>query len=320
VPKVVRPIAGKHYPGTLQELSLWFHDEASCRSYLERLRWPDGFVCPSCEGREAWRTATGLFLCRSCRKRTSVTSGTIFHRSHLPLTTWFSAVWLATADKNGVSALALQRELGLGSYETAWSMLHRLRRAMVIPGREKLTGLVELDETYVGARENGVDGRLVYGKAIVLIAVELTEPRGLGRIRLRIVPEATKNQVFDFVSVAVAPGSTIRTDGWNLYNDLPTLGFAHDKIAVKHTGEQAHSVLPGVHRVASLLKRWIGGTLHSGMSHDHLEYYLDEFTFRFNRRTATRRGLLFYRLLEQAVRADPSPFRELVGGNAAYIL
>lgn len=140
------PVAGRDYPATMQELSSWFHEEASCRRYLEQLRWPFGFACPTCGALDPWRTKDGALLCRACRKVTSVTAGTIFHRSHLPLTTWFAAIWLVTADKNGVSALALQRELGLGSYETAWSMLHRLRRAMVVPGRERLSGLVEVDE------------------------------------------------------------------------------------------------------------------------------------------------------------------------------
>jgi transposase-like protein len=250
-----------------------------------------------------------------------VTSGTIFHHSHLPLSTWFAAIWLVTANKNGTSAVALQDELGLGAYNTAWALLHRLRRVMVRPGREQLSGLVEVDETYVGAREQGVDGRLVHGKAIVLIAVELHEPKGLGRVRLRIVPEASRVQIYDFIESAVAKGSTVRTDGWNVYNTLPDLGYIHESISISRSGQQAHTLLPGVHRVSSLLKRWIAGTLHYGMSHDHLEYYLDEFTFRFNRRSSTRRGLLFYRLLDQAVHAEPVSFRELVGGSAdPYIL
>ena len=313
-----RLVAGVDYPGTLQELSSWFGTEAACRAYLEQLRWPDGFACPRCDGRDAWRTAEGLFLCVRCRRKVSVTAGTLFHRSKIPLTTWFCAAWLMCADKGGVAALSVQRELGLGSYKTAWMMAQKLRRAMVIPSREKLSGLVEVDETYVGAREPGVDGRLVYGKAIVVIAVELHEHR-LGRARLAIVPGATKAHIYDFVTRTVQPGSTIRTDGWSLYNEIADVGYVHEKIAVKHTGLQAHEALPGVHRVASLLKRFIAGTLHSGISHDHLDYYLDEFVFRFNRRSSRSRGLLFYRLLEQAVHTDPAPFEEIVGGDAAYI-
>jgi transposase-like protein len=186
---------------------------------------------------------------------------------------------------------------------------------MVRPGRERLSGLVEVDETFVGAREQGVDGRLTHGKAIVLVAVELHEPKGLGRVRLRVVPEASKARIYDFVEAAVEKGSTVRTDGWSVYTALRERGYGHEMIPVSKTGHPAHVVLPDVHRVSSLLKRWIAGTLHHGISHEHLEYYLDEFTFRFNRRNATRRGLLFYRLLEQAVQADPLPFSELVGGS-----
>ena len=321
MPQAMMLVAGRDYPSTFQDLTSRFHDDASCRSYLEQLRWPKGFVCPRCRGTSAWRTGEGLFLCQGCRKKTSVTSGTIFHRSHLSLSTWFAAIWLVTADKNGTSALALQNELGLGSYDTAWALLHRLRRVMVRPGRERLSGLVEVDETYVGAREQGVDGRLVHGKAIVMVAIELHEPKGFGRVRLRVVPEASRTNIFDFIEAVVGKGSTVRTDGWNLYQSLPERGYLHESIAVSRSGQQAHTVLPGVHRIASLLKRWIAGTLHQGISHDHLEYYLDEFTFRFNRRTSTRRGLLFYRLLDQAVHAEPLPFTEIVGGSAdPYIL
>src|SRR5579875_2410316 len=270
-------VAGRDYPATLQQLSSWFHDEQACHDYLVTLRWPEGFVCPLCGSRDAWRTGTGLWLCSACRKRTSVTAGAIFHRSRLPLTTWFAAAWLATADKNGVSALSLQRELGIASYESAWTMLHKLRRVMVVPGREKLSGLVEVGETYVGARGSGVDGRLVHGKAIVLVAIELREPRGFGRVPLRIVPEASQTQIFDFIEAAVAPGATVRTDGWSLYQPLPKRGYVHHVVSVKHSGHEAHEVLPGVHRVASLLERWLAGPLHSGVSHDHLESYLDEF-------------------------------------------
>jgi len=163
--------------------------------------------------------------------------------------------------------------------------------------------------------EKGLAGRLVQGKAIVVVAIELREPRGFGRVRLRIVPEASQTNLFDFVRASIEVGSVVRTDGWNIYKALPALGYGHDVVTVKHSGHQAHEVLPGVHRVASLLKRWIEGTLHAGISHEHLGYYLDEFTFRFNRRRSTRRGLLFYRLLDQAVHAEPIHYDELVGGN-----
>lgn len=309
------PVAGQDYPRTWQEFETWFSSDEACAAYLEGLRWPEGFVCPACGSAAAWRTGDGLWLCRVCRRKTSVTAGTIFHRSRLPLRTWFAAVWFITSQKNGVSALGLQRVLGMGSYQTAWSWAHKLRRAMVRPEREMLSGMVEVDETYVGASERGVDGRHVDSKAIVVIAVELLDPKGFGRIRLARVPEASQVQLCGFVHRVVRPGSTVRTDGWNVYQRLAKDGYVHSPINVAATGDMAHVALPGVHRVASLLKRWLMGTLHHGISQDHLDYYLDEFTFRFNRRSSTHRGLLFYRLLQQAVVTDPHPYRELVGGT-----
>ena len=309
------PAAGVDYPGTWQEFQRWFPDEVACAAYLARLRWPEGFVCPACGGDRAWRTGDGLWLCKGCRRRTSVTAGTIFHRSRLPLTSWFAAAWFVCSQKNGVSALGLQRVLGFGSYQTAWAWMHKLRRAMVRPDRDKLSGLVEVDETYVGASEKGLDGRRVDSKAIVVIAVEVLEPKGFGRIRMSRVPEATQDHLVRFVHRAAAPGSRVRTDGWNVYQRLGKEGFVHEPVNVKGSGDPAHVALPGVHRVASLLKRWLMGTLHHGISRDHLDYYLDEFTFRFNRRAAGQRGMLFFRLLQQAVATDPHPYRELVGGT-----
>jgi transposase-like protein len=310
------PVAGRDYPATFQQLRSWFPDDDACRAYLGALRWPDGFVCPACGGTDAWRSKDGLWICQSCHRKTSVTAGTIFHRSRLPLTDWMAAVWFVCSQKNGVSALGLQRVLGFGSYQTAWSWMHKLRRAMVRPDRELLGGLVEVDETYVGARESGVDGRLTYDKAIVVIAVEMrTEPNRLGRVRLASVPEASQAQLCGFVNRVVAKDATVRTDGWNVYHRLTKDGYVHEVINVKASGDPAHIALAGVHRVAALLKRWLTGTLHYGISQAHLDYYLDEFTFRFNRRNARARGLLFYRLLQQAVATDPHPYRELTGGT-----
>jgi transposase-like protein len=304
-------VAGKDYPGTWQALQAWFPDDNSCRSYLEQLRWPDGFVCPSCGQSGAWRTGAGLFMCVSCGRKSSVTAGTIFHGTRLPLTTWFAACWFVCAQKNGVSALGLQRVLGFGSYETAWAWLHKLRRAMVNPDRDRLSGLVEVDETLVGGREPVGRRARRANKAVVSIAVEIHEPQGLGRVRLRHIRDVQASTLRGFITDVVEPGSTVRTDGWTGYPAITTLGYLHDGIPLVHAEHPAHVMLPGAHRVASLLKRWLTGTLHHGFAHSHLEYYLDEFTFRFNRRTSQRRGLLFYRLLEQAVRTDPHPLEEL---------
>ena len=301
------PRAGVDYPGTWQAFESWFPDDEACRVYLERLRWPDGFCCPRCAGSTAWRTKSGLWMCASCQRKSSVTAGTIFHRSRLPLRTWLAASWFVCSQKNGVSALGLQRVLGLSSYESAWALMHKLRRAMVRPDRAALSGFVEVDETFVGAREHAGHRANRSTKAAVGIAVEIHHPMGFGRVRLRHLDPLSIDTIGEFIHDVVAVGSTVRTDGWNGYPTILNGRYGHVAINVARSAEPAHVELPGVHRVASLLKRWLEGTLQSGFAHSHLDYYLDEFTFRFNRRTSRRRGLLFYRLLEQAVRTDPHP-------------
>jgi transposase-like protein len=244
-----------------------------------------------------------------------VTAGTIFDKTRTPLSTWFAAIWYVTSQKNGVSAMGLKQVLGLGSYQTAWTMLHKLRRAMVSPGRDRLSGVVEVDETYVGGTKSGVRGRQTAQKAIVVVAVELHEPRGFGRVRLRRVPDASGSSLLPFVLEAVEPGSQVRTDGWGGYNGLATQGYLHTRTVLSSSGDPAHVSMPAVHRVASLLKRWLLGTHQGSVGTDHLDRYLDEFTFRFNRRSSRSRGLLFYRLLQQAVLTDPAPYRCIVGGG-----
>ena len=275
--------AGVDYPATFSQLQSWFVDDSACRQYLERLRWPDGFCCPVCESPEAWRIASGAWMCRDCGRKTSVTAGTIFDRTRSPLSMWFAAVWFVCSQKNGVSALGLQRVLGLASYETAWAWLHKLRRAMVNPDRDLLDGLVEVDETYFGAR-GPFDGRGT-SKTLIAVAVEVL-PTGFGRVRLARVPDASGASLRGFVHDSVATGATVRTDGLSAYARLATEGYTHTPISVISTGEPAHLALPGVHRVASLLKRWLVGTLHYSISDKHFDYYLDEFTFRFNRRNS----------------------------------
>ena len=310
------PVADRDCPTSYQAFVERFPDDAACGAYLEALRWPDGFLCPGCFGKGGWRAANGTIVCKTCRRRTSVTAGTIFHGTRQSLRTWFAAAWFVTSQPNGVAALTLCRSLELGSYKTAWAMLHKLRRAMVRPGRDRLSGVVEVDESDVGGVERGVDGRQTQGKAIVAIAVELVEPRRLGRVRMVPMRQVTQETLLTFVSEVVEVGSVVRTDGWSIYEPVSTLGYTHEAINVKASGSPAHVVLPGVHRVSSLVKRWLAGTLHYGVSFDHLAYYLDEFTFRFNRRNSRHRGLLFYRLLEQAVEIDPHPYRQLVGGTS----
>lgn len=295
------------YPRTLLELERRFTDDAACREYLFALRWPDGFVCPRCGGRNAWRMRRALWLCRRCRHQTSVTAGTVFQDTRVPLVTWFRAIWQVTSQKSGVSALGLQRVLGLGSYKTAWAMLHKLRRAMVRPGRARLAGLVEVDETYWGGEETGVVGRLTHEKDLIVVAAQ-ADGRGIGRIRLRRVPDLTKASLHGFIRDVVEPGSTVRTDGLSAYVGLR--GYVHDR-QVQRDQPAGEHLLPRVHRVVSLLKRWLLGTHQGAVGPEHLDAYLDEFTFRFNRRTSASRGKLFYRLIQQAVQIEPAPFDTL---------
>lgn len=284
-----------------------FAEDDACREYLAALRWPEGFVCPRCEGRTSWRTQRGLWMCGACRVQTSVMAGTIFQDSHLPLTVWFRAMWHVTSQKSGASALGLQRVLGLGSYKTAWALLHKLRRAMVRPDRDRLRGHVEVDEAYWGGEEEGVVGRQTETKALIAVAAE-EDGAGIGRIRLRMITTADRDQLHGFIHDSIEPGSTVHTDGLNAY--LGLTGYLHDRQVQRRQPAGTH-LLPRVHRVISLLKRWLLGTHQGAIGHDYLEYYLDEFTFRFNRRTSKSRGKLFYRLAQQAVQVAPVTFRAI---------
>ena len=291
------------------ELEQRFSTDQVCRDYLFALRWSEGFVCPRCGGRKAWATRRGLWQCGGCHHQASVTAGTIFQDTHVPLTVWFRAIWQVTTQKSGASALGVQRVLGLGSYKTAWTLLHKLRRAMVRPGRDRLAGCVEVDETYLGAPEEGVIGRLTREKSLVIVAAQEDGPR-IGRIRMARIPDLSKDTLHGFITQAVEPGSVVRTDGLPAYGGLD--GYRHDRIVIRRTKDAASDLLPRVHQVVSLLKRWLMGTLHGRFGPDYLDYYLDEFTFRFNRRTSASRGKLFYRLIQQAVQMPPAPYRTII--------
>lgn len=297
------------YPRTLMELEQRFSDEGACRQYLFGLRWSEGFICPRCSGRAAWPMQAGRWLCWACRYQVSVTAGTVFQDTHLPLTTWFRAMWHVTSQKNGMSALGLQRALGLGSYTTAWAMLHKLRRAMVRPGRERLHGTVEVDEAYWGGEEEGVRGRKTEEKALIMVATEI-DGKGIGRIRLRHVFDLQQITLHGFIAEMIDPGSTVRTDGLPAYQGLK--GYVHDRQIQRRPPDGEEHLLPRVHRVVSLLKRWLLGTHQGAIAHKHLDDYLNEFTFRFNRRTSASRGKLFYRLAHQALLVDPAPFQAIV--------
>lgn len=300
------------YPRTLMEFETCFSTEESCRDYLFRLRWPDGFSCPRCSHEKAWPIGTTLFQCVKCGYRTSVIAGTIFQDTKKSLRLWFHAIWHVTSQKYGANALGLQRVLGLGSYHTAWTWLHKLRRAMVRPGRDRLSGTVDVDETYIGGEKPGKRGRGAARKVLVVVAVEVKDSR-IGRIRLRRVPDASAPSLEGAVKEAVEPGSIVRTDGWGGYARLSEMGYVHE--VVRKEADIGRNLLPRVNRVVALLKRWLLGTYQGRISISHLDYYLDEFTFRFNRRTSRSRGKLFYRLVQQAVVVGPVPAKRIQQGT-----
>ena len=311
------PVSGRDYPRDWNQFLDWFADEAACLSYLEQLRWPLGFVCPRCGDKgEPYRSSRGRLMCRACRYQCTVTAATVLDKTRTPLRTWFAAAWYVTNQKYGVSALGLQRVLGLGSYQTSWTMLHRFRRAMVRTARERLRGRVEVDESYVGMRDSsklhsGAKLKSHTARSLVAIAVEVQEPKGFGRIRLRRIPVDSGRHLLSFVRDSIEPGSRVHTDGSTAYRSLSEHGYVHQRSVHAGSDGPAHVSMPGVHRLASLLKRWLLGTHQGAVQPPQLDYYLDEFTFRFNRRTSRSRGLLFYRLLEQLVVTPPVTYQRI---------
>ena len=307
----LRPEPGVDYPRNLAEFHQFFRNEEDCKRYLERLRWRDGFLCRNCgKTGEPWHARRDVLLCPHCHSESRLTAGTLFEGTRKPLKVWFLAMWELTTQKYGANALGLQRVLDLKSYTTAWAWLQKLRRAMVRPGRDRLGGSVQVDESYVGGEESGAKGRQTIKKAIVVIAAELKEG-AIGRIRLRQVPDLSATSLQSFITDVVHHGSTVQTDGLRSYAGLSSIGFQHKVTVLAGSHDPAHVQMPHVHRVASLLKRWLMGTLQGSVSREQLPYYLDEFAFRFNRRTSRARGMLFYRLVEQSLQTGPIHLKQL---------
>ena len=294
---------------TLEEFEEKFNKEEACRDYLFELRWPNGFKCPKCGNNKAWPIGSVLFECSKCNHQTSVIAGTIFQDTHKPLTLWFRAIWWVTAQKNGASAQGLQRILGLGSYRTAWTWLHKLRRAMVRPGRDKLSGYVEVDDAYIGGEKEGKRGRGSDNKILTVVAVEVNGKK-LGRVRISRIPDASGESLLRFVQKSIEKGSTVNTDGWQGYNGLTGVGYTHEVTIAKHVKKS--DLLPHVHLIISLVNRWLLGTHQGAVRAEHFDYYLDEFTFRFNRRASHYRGKIFYRLIQQAVAISPVQYNTIV--------
>jgi transposase-like protein len=299
------------YPKTFEELLDWFPSESDCMEYLEWVRWGDGFKCPRCECSDAWRTERGLRHCQSCGHQSSPTAGTVFEDSRKPLRLWYHVIWLMMSQKTGMSAKNFMDTFGFGSYQTTWGWLQKLRSVMVRPGRELLKGRVELDETYVGGQKEGARGRGALGKSLVLVAVEGFPKQKLGRVRFRLISAPCWKEISAFVEDYIEPGSTVVTDGLKSYAKMESFKMTHEKVIVTGGGEEEESRLEHVHLVISLLKRWLTGTHQGAATPGHLQGYLDEFAFRFNRRMSTHRGMLFYRLVQQAVTARPPSIKGL---------
>ena len=294
------------------ELNKMFATEEACRKYLEEVRWPSGPSCPRCKSNQVWKMKPPFYRCEECLHDFTVTSGTLFADTHKPLRIWFEVIWHVVNQKNGVSALGLQRAIGFGSYRTSWNWLHKLRRAMIREGRDRLSGVVEVDETYVGGVKEGKVGRGAAGKSLVVVATEV-KGKGLGRIRLARVRDASASSLHFAINEMVAPGSELLTDGWQGYCGIEEKGYTRK--GIKPLGLSDDDLTPRVHKVVSLLKRWLLGTHQGAVNHAHLDYYLDEYTFRFNRRRSKSRGLLFFRLIEQALQKEPIHGSYLVGGK-----
>ncbi len=290
------------YPRTRAEFDKMFATEQDCAAYLARLRWPTSYRCPSCGNEEWWLTSRLYACCTKCQRQQSLKSGTMLQGSRFPLKTWFQVAWNTCEQKNGISALGLQRAVGFGSYHTAWEWLHRMRQAMVKPGRNKLNGEVEVDEAFIGGVKPGKRGRGAAGKTLVMVAVEV-RGTAIGRIRLLVIPDAKTNTLIESIQLLVEPSSDVVTDGLAGYSSITEAGYNHT--VSRFTPEVGKNLLPKAHRVISLLKRWLLGTHQGAVSSDRLQPYLDEFVFRFNRRASASRGLLFYRLMQQAVQHRP---------------
>jgi transposase-like protein len=301
------------YPKDFQEFLAQFKSENDCWSYIFDVRWPDGFTCPKCKSHKYWLTEKKLIHCSSCGHQSSITGGTLFHGTRKPLLLWFHIMWWVVAQKTGASAYNLTDFMGFGSYETAWAWLHKLRRAMVRPERDKLSGEVEVDETFIGGRElgKGKQGRGAETKILVVVAAEC-RGKQIGRVRFKCIHEASGEYLIPFIEENIEPGSKVITDGWSGYKSLSkSKKYSHEIKVVSGSGQEAHELLTHVHMVDSLLKRWINGTHQGSVSPKHLPYYLDEYAFRFNRKLSTYRGKLFYRLVQQAVDTKPITLNDI---------
>lgn len=300
------------YPKNQLEFERRFSSEESCENCLWQLKFPSGYVCSFCNGTDYWSQTRARRTCASCHRETSVLSGTVFSKSHLSLTVWFRCCWWFINQKQGVSALGLQRALGIGSYRSAWLALHKLRRAMITPGRNLLKGEIETDEIYIGGVESE-GSKYRSNKHLILICAE-KNGKGIGRIRMKVIVDTSSETLLTGVQEMVEEGSAIETDAWSGYMCLGANGYKHIRthMGPNRKAKREQDALPRVHRIASLFKRWMLGTYQGRVDAKHLPRYLDEFVFRFNRRTSNSRGLLFLRLLENCVSMESTTYDNII--------
>jgi len=297
------------YPSNQLEFEDRFNSESACEDFFFRIRWPDGFACSRCNCKEYWKQSRNRMVCSGCQYQSSLTSGTLFHGTHLSLRIWFQAIWWIVNQKTGVSAAGLQKSLGLGSYRTAWVVLHKIREAMVFHNRSPLQGNIEIDEAWVGGAKKAKRHKK-QGHPIVIAAVEVKEAQ-LGRLRMAHIQAKSTEHVYPFIQANVAQGSHIYTDGNPLYRKLSDNGYSLTQTVAYQLSED-EEILPHIHLVISLLKNWLKGTHQGRISDKHLQAYLDEFVFRFNRRTSHSRGLLFRRVLEGGIQSAATDYPMLI--------
>jgi len=304
------------FPNTLIEFEKEFATEEQCRDYLFKMKYPNGFCCPKCNHNEYWLTTKNHLLhCKNCGRQTSLKVGTIMESSNKSLLLWFHAIFLVAFQKSGISAKNLQNQLGFGSYQTAWSWLHKIRNAMRREGRSKLFGYVETDESLYGGIKKGKRGRGAENKQYFAVGVELKTGTGLGRIRMDVIENAGGQSLKKFIENNVKENSNVITDGWNGYNFLKDSKYDHSIVETDDPDKK----LPHIHLVVSLFKRWILGIHQGSINKKHLQLYLDEFVFRFNRRKSKSRGKVFFRLMQQAVVNKAIPYWKIVGRLTANI-
>lgn len=282
-----------------------FDSEDACRDYLFKLRWPDGFVCPVCGFRDYYHITTRhKFACKSCRYQASVTAGTVMDRSHLSLRTWIWSIYLVSRDKRGYSAMQLSRVLNL-PYNTAWFLLHRIRNAMAErDNRYMLKGIVELDDTYLGKAKKGSKRGRGTAKSKVVIALSKGEDGKPQYVKMQVVPDLKGKTIAKFAKCSIVEGATVQTDAYHSYRK---------PLAEKHLHEYQvfdadSDMLKWLHIIVSNAKAFVSGTFH-GLGKKHLQSYLDEFCYRFNRRAMG--CVIFDRLLLAVTQSAPLRFADL---------